>query len=395
MPVPSPFHSRTSALCTSHRWKDWAGYHAVCSYDTCHEPEYHAFRHAVGLLDVSPLFKYSVTGPDAGAFLAWVTSRDIRKLGPDRVTYVCLCDHEGKIIDDGTVTRVGETSFRVTTGGPSLHWFLDLARGFDVEVGDVSGDIAALAVQGPRSRGVLSDCSDASLDDLRFFGATTARLAGVEVGISRTGYTGDLGYEVWMPTGDALAVWDAIFEAGESHGLLPCGLDALDVTRVEAGFVLQDVDYHSASRTPLESRKSSPFEMGLGWTVDLDRESFVGREALLRDASEGTPWKFVGLVVDWDELEALYNNVGLPPQVSSSAWRTSVPVFDGARQVGYATSGAWSPVLKMNLALATVETPFSTVGTRLSIEHTVEHHRHQVMATVTARPFLDPEHKRT
>jgi aminomethyltransferase len=393
MPLPTPFHERTAALCTSYRWKDWAGYHSVCSYDTSHEPEYFAFRNAAGLLDVSPLKKYVVRGKDAAALLAWVMTRDIGKLAVGAVTYTCLCDEHGKVIDDGTVARLGDDLYRVTTASPALWWLMRQSRGFAVDIEDTTDTTAALALQGPMSRAVLERAIQRSLD-LRFFRIAAARIAGITVEISRTGYTGDLGYEIWVAAEDALPLWDALVHAGKPHGLLPAGLDALDVTRIEAGFILQDVDYFSAPRCAIESRKSSPFEIGLGSTVHLDREPFVGQAALRAERARGSAWATVGLDMSWEETAALYDEHGLPPHLPTRAWRTPVPVYDGRRQVGQATSGTWSPILKKNLAIATVRSEHAAPGTRLRIEHTVEFARRTVTATVSARPFFDPERKR-
>jgi aminomethyltransferase len=395
MPVPTPFHARTSALCTSYRWKDWAGFYAVCSYDTNHDREYFAFRHAAGLLDVSPLFKYRVSGPDAAEFLAFVMARDIRKIRVGQVTYCCFCDEKGKVVDDGTVARLGGSDYRVTSASPSLRWLQEHERGFRVEIRDESESTAALALQGPTSRAVLQKAAQGiDLEHLRFFRIGPARIAGAAVEISRTGYTGDLGYEIWLANGDALAVWDVLMAAGEPFGLLPAGLDALDVTRMEAGFILQGVDYYSAPRCPIEARKSSPFEIGLGWTVDLERERFVGQEALFQERKSGSRWALVGLDISWEEMEKLYEVHGLPPHLPAAAWRTPVPVYDGERQIGRATSGSWSPLLKKNFALASVEARYAEPGTLIRIEHTAEYERRTVTATVVPRPFFDPERKK-
>lgn len=394
MPVPTPFHPRTSALCTSFLWKDWAGYCAVRSYDINHEREYFAYRHAAGMLDVSPLFKYEVRGEEAAGFLAWVMARDIRKLKVGQVTYCCLCDENGKVIDDGTTARLAEDRYRVTSASPSLRWLQEHSRGFRIAIEDASESTASLAIQGPNSREVLKRATGADLDRLRFFRITDARLDGIEIQISRTGYTGDLGYEVWVKSELAVPIWDGLMAAGEPYGLLPAGLDALDVTRVEAGFILQGVDYYSSIRCPIEARKSSPFEIGLGWTVDLDRDLFIGQAALRAEKARGSRWALVGLDISWEELEEIYDDHGLPPSLPATAWRTPIPVYDGGRQVGRATSGTWSPILKKNLALATVESRYEALGTRLRIEQTVEYERRTVTATVVKRPFFDPERKR-
>lgn len=395
MPIPSPFHERTQALCTSWRWKDWSGYCAVCSFDTTHDREYFAFRESAGLLDVSPLFKYEVTGPDAAALLARMMVRDVSQLKVGRVGYSCWCDDGGKVIDDGTVARLGEEHFRVTSADPAFHWLQALSRGFDVRIEDSSARLAALALQGPTSRAVLAAASDADLAKLKFFGVTACNVGGRPGWISRTGYTGDLGYEVWVERGDALQVWDALIEAGHPYGIEPAGLDALDVARIEAGFVLMGVDYYSTKKVVLESRKSTPHELGFGWMVDLERGNFVGREAIAAEMKRGSLWALVGLEISWEELEALYAGFDLPPSLPATARRDGIPIYDEeGRQVGQATSHTWSPLLKKYLALASVRRPFGAPGVRLQIEHTVEYERRRVTATVRSLPFYDPERKR-
>lgn len=394
MPIPSPFHERTQALCESYRWKDWAGYYAVSSYDHSHEREYFAFREAAGLIDVSPLCKYEVSGPDAGEFLARVMVRDIRKLNIGRVTYCCWCDDDGKVVDDGTITRLDAQHYRVTAADPSYRWLARLAEPFDVEIEDSTARLGALALQGPTSRDILKACSDLDLDSLRFFGAARGRLEESAVWVTRTGYTGDLGYEIWCESADALPVWDALMGAGSDYGIRPVGLDALDLSRIEAGFIMLGVDYFSASTVVLDSRKSTPYEIGLGWAVQLDREAFMGQVALERERQNGSIRKLVGLELSWEELEALYDSYGLPPALPAHASREPLPVYRGDRQVGQATSHTWSPILKKSIALASVRSAHAEPGTRLRIEHTVEYERRKVTATVVELPFYRPERKR-
>lgn len=389
------FHSRTSRLCTSLNWKEWAGYYAVCSYDTSHEPEYFAFRHSAGLIDVSPLYKYEVRGPDAASFLSRLTVKDVARLKPGRVTYLCWCDDNGMVVDDGTVSRLGRDHFRVTAAEPSLSWFERQALGFDVAVEDVSGRLGALALQGPTSRAILDSVVEADLAKLRFFRLVETRVGATPVWITRTGYTGDLGYEIWVEESGAEALYDALMEAGRSHGILPAGLDALDVARVEAGFVMNGVDYFSAHHCLIDDRKSSPYDLGLGWTVQLDRDSFIGREALRREKEQGSRWVFRGLDVSWEGLEEVFAGYGLPPELGSHAWRDGRPIYDGrGRWVGQATSGAWSPTLKKNLALAQLEPEVAGVGGEVEIEVTAEYRRHTVAATVAKTPFFNPPRKR-
>jgi aminomethyltransferase len=395
MPIPSPFHERTQPLCTSFRWKDWSGYCAVCSFDTTHDREYFAFRESAGLLDVTPLYKYEVSGPDAQALLARMMVRDVSKLKVGRVAYSCWCDDDGKVIDDGTVSRLEETHFRVTAADPTLHWLQDLGRGLDVQIEDSSARLAALALQGPTSRAILSDASDADIQALKFFGVTRATISGIPVWISRTGYTGDLGYEVWVEREQALAVWDRLMTAGRAHGIEPAGLDALDVARIEAGFILLGVDYFSSHKVVLESRKSTPLELGFGWMVDFERGNFIGRDAIAAEKERGSVWQLVGLEVSWEELERLYASFNLPPSLPATARRDALPVYgEDGHQIGQATSHTWSPLLKKYLAIASIRRGFEAPGTKLQIEHTVEYERRKVTATVTRPPFYDPERKR-
>ncbi|MBM3463447.1 MAG: aminomethyl transferase family protein [Armatimonadetes bacterium] len=401
MGVPTPFHNKTAPLVKSMRWKEWSGYFAPEKYDTVHDNEYVLYRQTAGLLDISPLFKYDVRGKDAAHFLDRVMAREVSRLKQGQVAYSTWCDERGKCIDDGTVSVLGENWYRVTSANPSLRWFKINAHGFDVQLEDTSQRIAALALQGPTSRKILQQVSSAPLDTLKFFHCVSDRVGGVPAVISRTGYTGDLGYEVWVEAKDAERLWDAIMEGGKHYGVGPAGLLALDMVRNEAGFILIDVDYKSAKHAFTDEQKSSPYEIGLGWTVHLDRpagrEYFVGREALEREKTLGSAWTLVGLEIDWDELEAAYDAQDLPPHVPTTAWRSAIPIFDprGDRQVGYATSGTWSPILKKNIALATVETPYAALGTPLKMEHMIEFKQALLTARVTKKPFFDPPRKKS
>jgi aminomethyltransferase len=395
MPIGTPFHQRTSELCTSLFFKDWAGYYTVSSYDTSHEREYYALRNAAGLIDVSPLFKYEVCGKDAAAFLSRVMVKDISKLEVGRCSYLCWCDDHGKVLDDGTVFRLENSHFRVAAAEPTFAWLMQQSRRFDVTIEDSSDRIGTLSLQGPTSRDILKNVSDADLDSLRYFGLTQAKLDGVDVVISRTGYTGDLGYEVWVAHEDAIKVYDTIVAGGRDYRIQPVGLDAMDVTRIEAGYIMNGVDYFSANTCVIESRKSTPYEIGLGWAVDLDRDPFIGQKALKAEKANGSVWATVGLVYDWGAFERLFAEFGLPPELPGGAWRSSVPVYDKkGLQVGQGTSGAWSAILKDNLALATVKSAYAKPGTVLQIEVTVEHQRRRVPAVVTKTPFFDPPRKK-
>ncbi len=377
-------------------WKEWAGYHAVSSYETLHDVEYFAFRYSSGLLDITPLFKYQISGPDAAAFLSRVMVRDINKLKVGRVTYCCWCNEEGKVVDDGTVMRRDENDFFVTSADPCFSWFSRFTRGYNAEVSDISDQVAGLALQGPTSRDIIKQICNADLDNLNFFSTTTAKVNEFEIYISRTGYTGDLGYELWVENKHALVLWDLLMESGRNYDIRPAGLAALEVTRVEAGLILKDVDYYNALHTLIEDRMSSPYEISLGWTVNLEREPFNGQMALRAEKQAGSKWAIVGLDIDWVEIEELYNRHGLPPEVGNTAWRDSIPIYTDSsknKQIGYATSGTWSPILKKNIALATVEKKYDQLDSKVQIEVTVEHKRHTVTATVSKHQFYNPERK--
>jgi aminomethyltransferase len=390
----TPFHSRTAPLCQAQNWRRWAGYIVASSYELTHEREYWAIRSAAALIDVSPLYKYRIAGPDAARLLDRVVTRQVSRAAVGRVLYTPWCDERGKVIDDGTLARLGENEFRLTAAEPNLLWLQENARGLDVQVEDVSDSIAALALQGPASRDILDAALDRPVTGLGFYRATNAILEEIPLGITRTGYTGDLGYELWIDPRDALEVWDRLMECGEAFGLTPAGMLALDLARIEAGLLLIDVDYIPARKALIEARTSSPFELGLGWTVEFGKPQFVGRAALLREKERGPAWQFRGLEVDCSALERLYAEWGLPPELPITAWRTSVPVYRGKEQVGYATSGCWSPLLKRYIALAHLLTPHSEPGTKLEFEVTVEHRRRRAPARVRSLPFFNPERKR-
>ena len=390
----TPFHSRTAALVRGHTWRHWAGYVVPASYDLIHDLEYAAIRGTAGLIDVTPLFKYRIHGPAAGALLDRVVTRDVARSKVGQVLYTPWCDPEGKVLDDGTVTRLAEDLFRLTSAHPNLRWLHQNAVGMDVVIEDETYDTAALSLQGPAARQILNLVADRDLTKLKFFRAAETSLGAIPATVTRTGYTGDLGYEIWVANDRAEALWDLLIAAGAPHGLQPSRRHAVGGARIEAGLILIDVDYVSARRALIERQKSSPFELGLGWTVARDKAPFVGQRALERERVAGSAWALRGLVVDWDALEELYADVGLPSQVPALPWRTSAPVYVGGRQVGYATSGCWSPLLKKSLALAHLEAPHAAPGTEVEIEVTVEHRRRRALATVAKTPFFDPERKR-
>jgi aminomethyltransferase len=392
VPVGTPFHARTFPLCESLNYRDWSGYYTVSAYETHHEHEYNAIRNAAALIDVSPLFKYVVSGRGAAALVNRIMTRNVERMSVGQVFYTPWCDEHGHVIDDGTVSRLDEQRFRWTAAEPNLRWFRQNAHGLDVTIDDVSESLAALALQGPLSAQVLRACSDVNVDRLNYFRVTSGRIAGVPVDVSRTGYTGDLGYEIWIPAEQALAVWDALVGAGRAFDVLPAGMLALDVARVEAGLLLIDVDFVGSKKALIPDQKYTPYELGLGRLVDLEKAAFIGRSAL-RDASRSPRRQIVGLEINWSDVEAIYERVGLPPVAPSAASRVPVPVLDGDRQVGRATTTTWSPTLKRLIALACVDAPRHVESTRLKFEISVEGARHFVGATVVRTPFFNPPRK--
>jgi glycine cleavage system T protein (aminomethyltransferase) len=289
MPIGTAFHPRTSALCESMSWRDWSGYFAVSTYEVHHEREYNAIRNAAALIDISPLFKYRVSGKDAIRLVDRVITRDANKIAVGQVVYTHWCDGEGKVIDDGTVSRLGPDLYRWTAAEPNLRWISQNAHGLEVKVEDISDRTAAVALQGPTSRAVLESCAetDVPLGSLKYFRVTRGRVGAIPVEVSRTGYTGDLGYEVWVAAERAVELWDALFEAGRPYDITPAGMFALDVARIEAGLILLDVDYVSAKKALVPSQKYTPYEIGLGRLVHLDKAPFVGQAALKRESVQG------------------------------------------------------------------------------------------------------------
>ena len=395
MPIGTPFHSRTAALSESHNWRNWSGYLVAGSYDVMHDYEYHAIRNSSGLIDVSPLYKYEVRGRDALKLVNRVMTRDASKCSVGQALYGCLCEHDGAVIQDGTVFRFAEDHFRFNLADPSLRWLKLNAVGMDVSIEEVSEQIGALALQGPNALKILQQVVDADLTQLRFFRLAVCRILDLPVVVSRTGYTGDLGYEIWIGRYQAERIWDVLMEKGKNFGVKPAGILALDVARLEAGFILLEVDYIGAEKALIPSQRYSPFEIGLGWTVDLKKEHFVGAGALKALNRNGGPRRqVVGLEIDLEEYESLYRRAGLPPYFPLVAWRGGLPVYKDDRQIGHATTGAWSPTLKKYIALATIEREFIPPGTRLDLEVTVEHKRQTAPAMVVRLPFFDPPRKR-
>jgi aminomethyltransferase len=394
MAIGTAFHEKTFALCESLNYREWSGYYTVSAYETHHEHEYNAIRNAAALIDISPLFKYRITGRDATRLVDRVVTRDMQKVTVGQVIYTPWCDEKGKVIDDGTVTRLDENSYRWTAADPNLRWFHQNALGMDVQIEDLSEQIAALAVQGPTSGQLLqSVAEDADFTRLKYFHVTPAKIAGVRVDVSRTGYTGDLGYEIWIPWNEGPKIWDELMTKGRAFDLHPAGMLALDVARIEAGLLLIDVDFNSSKKALIEQQKYSPFELGLGRLVNLQKARFIGRDALIKEQIHGHNRQIVGLEVDWMSVERIHDEIGLPPTMPAAASRVAIPVYKNGTQIGKATSTTWSPTLKKLIALATVKRDFAKSGASLEIEITVEAVRHRVPATVVKTPFFNPKRK--
>ena len=391
----SPFFDRTSKLNESQEWRRWSGYLSATNYELTHDNEYFAIRTKSALLDISPLKKYLIEGKDALALLDRLVTRNIKICKIGQVMYTPWCDENGKVIDDGTIQRLSENKFRITSAEPNLDWILHIASGLKVKIKDDSETTAALALQGPNSREILNSISEISLNELKFFWMVNTNFNGIPVSISRTGYTGDLGYEIWMDSNNALSIWDLLLKKGAPYGITPTGLHALDIARIEAGLILLDVDYISSRHAIVESRKSSPFELGLGWAVKMKKTNFIGKNALKKEIDRGPNWEFVGIEIEWSELESHYRSVGLAPGLPSTAWRTSTPLYYNRNQVGYATSGTWSPILKRYIALAHLKSDYSQNGTELEFEIKVEHFKKTTKAQVVNTPFFNPERKRS
>ncbi len=396
MPTGTPFHERTSVLCHSNDWRQWSGFLVASTYNDFSQPEYSAIRHAAAAIDVSPLYKYWVSGPDAPRLTNRVFAQDTARMDVGRVVYTPWCDDDGKVRQEGTVFRLADEAYQVCAAEPALGWLNRNAVGLDVSIRDRSDDFATVALQGPNSRDILRAVSSAPVDDLKFFWFAEGEIAGASVLISRTGYTGDLGYEIWIPREKALDVWDALAEGGEPHHITPCGLAAMDIARIEAGFVLIGVDYVSSEVAKLPHHKASPYELGLGWAVKLDKGvSFVGRSALTIEKREPKKWRIVGLEIDWHALEDIYLRAGLIPDLPLAPCREPVPVYNRrGRQIGRVTTRVWSTMLKKYLGIATVDAGYAEPGTEVFMEVTVDFARTNAPARIAELPFFRPERMR-
>jgi aminomethyltransferase len=390
---PTPFYPRTSLLCDSYSWAEWSGWLTANTYDIDHTQEYVAVRSACAVFDTSPLNKYHIHGPDALRLMNRIVTQNVAGYAAGRCLYTPWCDDKGKIIDDGVLARFGEQDFRLTAVAPTLYWLEDNAIGLDVKIEEVTRDLAVLALQGPYSAALLNAMSDVAFEQLPYFGIIDTKLAGIPLAVSRTGYTGDLGYELWVEPHLAVQLWDELFEAGQAYRLRPFGEYALGMARIEAGLLLAGVDFHSSKKVLYEFEKSSPLELGLAWTVDLKKEFFVGQQALKHELAHGPAWKTVGLDVDLKSLEAIFAEFGMPLHLPYQSWTEAVPVYSDGRQIGKATSGTWSPILKKYIAIARLRPRYARLGAQVDMEVTVDAQRKEARATVVKMPFFDPPRK--
>ena len=390
----TPFHPRTSALMEGNQWRRWAGFTVASAYELVPDREMLAIRNACALIDISPLFKYHVRGPDAAPFLDRLVTRDLSKMTEGQITYTPWCDSRGKVVDDGTIAKLPGGLYRLTAAESNLRWLQDNAPGFDVSIEDMSDSIAALALQGPRSRAVLEAISGADLSGVGYHRFTHIDIGGQPTMVSRTGYTGDLGYEIWMPRERSLDVWDAISEAGRAHGLHPAGIWAMDVCRIEAGLIMLDVDYTPAPKAFTEAQSSSPYEIGLGWAVHLQKPRFVGKKALLREKQAGSALSLVGLEIDHLAFSRAHAELGLTTAYPFIPWRAVTPLFRDGEQIGYATCGTWSPTIKRYIALAQVAPSAAQMGAVLTIDLLIDRGRRPFDAKVVPLPFFNPARKR-
>jgi aminomethyltransferase len=393
----TPFHPRLSELNTQSLYTHWQGHLSPLRYTHAPKHEYFAVRNSVGVFDTSPLFKYRITGPDAERLLAGVLVRDIRGCRPGKAHYTIWCDDRGHVMEDGVVFRHSLNDFLLTAARPNLSWFQGLAGRLRVSIEDVSDEYGILAVQGPRSRTVLSALMP-EVGSLGFFDHTAAKVGSAAVTLSRTGYTGDLGYEVTVDADQAVEVLDAILEAGRPHSLRPFGEEALMMLRIEAGLPLVDVEWRNSRLAFSDAERVTPKELGMGWMLrgvrDGDR-AFVGADAIRRELDEGTSrWATVGVVVDWADWDRLHREAGLLTVKDEHPLPYESMLYDDAgKQVGYVTSFMYSPVLQRHIGLARVRPSLAAPGTPVRLETSLLHYNTTVAAVTTSLPHFNPARK--
>lgn len=392
----TPFHARTEPLMQGAEWRRWGGYQVASCYEMAPDREYYAVRASCAMFDVSALAKYSIKGTDARAFLQKLITRNIANLKMGEVLYSPWCDSRGKVIDDGTFACLDEEHFQMTAAEQGEAWLRKVARGFQVSIENISDHYGVLALQGPTSLGVLRELVGPDVAKLGFSQSYHTHFESVPLWISRTGYTGDLGYEVWVPRDEAVRIWDKLVAIGDSYALYPAGIWALDVARIEAGLLMLDVEYTSALNAATVAQTSSPFELGLGWSVHFKKGDFLGRKALLEEKEHNTtPYHYVGCTLDTVAYREAFLELGLPPNLSVKAWRGIHPLFASeGPQVGYATCGTWSPTLQRYLMLAQVSPAYARPGQELVFEDVIERRRVKLPCKVEKLPFFNTDRKK-
>ena len=396
MTLETPFHPRTAELNQARRWRKWSGFFIADSYFPAHDLEYHAIRFSAALFDVTPMCKYRISGADAARLVDRVITRRVDRIKPMRAIYTPWCDHDGRVLDDGTVALLADGSYFWTSAEPQHGWLDAASEGLSVQIEDLTERICALSLQGPCSRDVLTRAVGRDMSDLPFFGRADVTIGGVAVSVSRTGYSGDLGYELWMPFEEALPVWDALIAAGNDYTLRVAGMEALDVARIEAGLIMAGVDYHSGRTARHPSLAVSPYEIGMDRLVDLDKPRFIGKRALMDEVAAGGPAnRLVGLELDLAVFESAYLDLGYAIEHPLRAWRHVTPLTRKGETIGRATSGTFSPLLKRSIALGFLPTKHAAVGSTVSIEWQIEASRQQIPATVVPLPFLELPRKRS
>ena len=393
----TPFHERLEALNETGLWEHWSSYLTAQRYQVSDKFEYFAIRNSAGLFDSSPLFKYRIHGPDAERFLAGVLARDIRTCQPGHAQYTIWCDDRGFVVEDGVILRHGPDEYVLTAAEPNLAYFQELVGRLDVGIEEISEDWAVLAVQGPKSRALIAALT-AAVTNLPYFGLTSTKIAKVPVHVSRTGFTGDLGFEIWVPAGEALTIWDAVWGVSRGQGVIPIGMSALYMARIEAGLVLLDVDFHSSRYAWTDADRTTPIELGLGWMfreLATDDRAFIGRDAISREiAGKTSRWKLSGLVVDWRDYDRIYERAGLIPPKDHTPVQDEYYIYDDElNQLGYATSQMYSPILQRHIALARVPLDRTATGSRVKLELAVNHRYEYFDAHVARSPLFNPERR--
>jgi aminomethyltransferase len=411
----TPFHERTSALNETGLWEHWSNALVAQRYQMSEKFEYFAIRNAAGLFDTSPLYKYRISGPDAERFLAGVLARDPRKCAVGHAQYTLWCDDRGFVIEDGVLLHVADEEYLLTAAEPNLAYFEALLGRLDATIEDVTEDWGVLSVQGPYARDLLAAVAPET-KDLAYFGVMRAKIGKVSVVVSRTGYTGDLGFEIWAPAADAITVWDAVAAAGKGRGVIPFGMTALYMARIEAGLVLLDVDFHSSRFAWTDADRTTPVELGLGWmfrelasattggngtaTAPTNgsngaHRAFIGREAIERELRERTSrWQLTGIVVDWRDYDRIYDAAGLIPPKDHTPIQDEYYVYDDdLNQLGYATSQMYSPMLQRHIALARVPLALAAPGSRVKLELPVSHRYEYFDAHVARLPLFNPQRR--